>query len=567
MNSSIVIDELSFRYRGASREALKQVQAEIPHGSFVVIMGPSGSGRSSLCYALNGLIPHFFRGEYLGKVTVLGKVVQESTISEMARIVGLVFEDYEAQLFRTNAELEVAFGLENLGLSVCEMRRRVKQYLSMVGLQGLEKRHPGSLSGGQKQRLALASVMAMEPIILVLDEPTTDLDFRARREILDVAIRLKERGTTLVVAENDPQVAMRAEQVWLMGDGRLLAKGKPQDVLWDSVILASLGLRPPGVWRLFQALGWKERPKDFGETKAVLKARGIVPRDTKERAHPRNLRQDAPSGQSFIEIENLTYTYPGRDAPAIRDIDLRIATGEFVAILGENGSGKSTLALSMTGLIKPQGGEVRIQGRALRELQRKDLARTVGHVFQNPDHQIFCRTVKEEIAYGMRLQGASREFIERRVEELMEVVGLEGKEDLTPFSLSRGDRQRVAVASTLAPRPQVLILDEPTTGLDPREQEALMRVLSALNKEGHTIVIITHALELALRYANRVVVMQGGRIVLDGPSRWVMAQEDLLVKAGLEVPDIVRLSNYLNMRSLAPEDLAAEISRELHPIR
>jgi energy-coupling factor transport system ATP-binding protein len=242
-------------------------------------------------------------------------------------------------------------------------------------------------------------------------------------------------------------------------------------------------------------------------------------------------------------------------------VNLAIREGEFVAILGQNGSGKTTLAKHLNGLLKPTAGQVAIHGKPSSLYSHREMARTVGHVFQNPDHQIFCRTVGEEVGFGLKLLGEDQRTIESRVSEALEAVGLQGYDEAIPFTLTRGEKQRVAVASVLAARPEVMVLDEPTTGLDYPQQRGMMEMLRRLHARGHTIIVITHSMWVAAEYAWRTVVMKDGRVLLDGPTRWAFAQENRLAEASLRPPAVVRLSNRLGARALTVEEMVQELKR------
>jgi energy-coupling factor transport system ATP-binding protein len=556
MDPLISFQNLTFTYRDKERPALRHLAGQIHEGSLVVIMGHGGAGKSSLCYSLNSLVPRFFRGRYEGRVVVAGQEVASRKVAEMSRWVGLVLQDFEAQLFSTNVELELAFGPESLCLPRAEVERRVKRYLLTMGLEPFRRREPATLSGGQKQRLAIASVLALEPRVLALDEPTTDLDPQGREEILDRVRGMVGEGRTFLIVDHDPELAVAADQVWMMRDGELAFQGPPGQVLTDSSLLGSCGVRPLPTVQLFSAMNWPGRPL------TVEDGVSLIQRDNLARVRV-NEPSPAPftgkAGAVVLETEGLEYIYPHQGVPALRGVDLAIREGEFVAILGQNGSGKTTLAKHLNGLLKPTTGQVAIHGKPTSFYSHREMARTVGHVFQNPDHQIFCRTVGEEVGFGLRLLGEDQRTIESRVLEALEAVGLQGYEEAIPFTLTRGDKQRVAVASVLAARPEVMVLDEPTTGLDYPQQRGMMEMLRRLHGRGHTIIVITHSMWVAAEYARRTVVMKDGRVLLDGPTRWAFAQENRLAEASLRPPAVVRLSNRLGARALTVEEMVQEL--------
>jgi cobalt transport protein ATP-binding subunit len=556
MSIAISIEDLTFTYRQSEQPALRNIQGQMEDGTTVVVMGHGGAGKSTFCCSLNGLVPRFFRGEYQGRVLVKGQEVARHKVSDMSRIVGLVLQDFEAQLFSTNVELEMAFGPENHCLPRSEIDRRIQRYLAFIGLERLRHREPATLSGGQKQRLAIGSVLALEPKILVMDEPTTDLDPQGREEVLSIAGRIREEGRMLLVVDHEPETAVSADQVWLMRDSRVVAQGSPAEILLDMPLLKSCGIKPLPMVELFQAMGWPGRPLTVEIAIVLIQKHNL----TKRRELKFTIASsDNAKGSPILKTEGLRYIYPTYQVEALRGIDLCIQEGEFIAILGQNGSGKTTLAKHFNGLIKPTSGRMLVQGKPTTEYTHRELARRVGYVFQNPDHQIFSKTVKEEVGFGLKMLGEDPKTIEKRVAEALEVVGLHGYEEKVPFTLTKGERQRVAVASVLAAQPQVIILDEPTTGLDYRHQRNMMEMLKSLNRSGHTVIIITHSMWVAAEYAKRTIVLKDGCILSDGPTRLVFADEALLAGASLRPSSLVQLSNWLGTQALTVEQMVREL--------
>ena len=555
MPAAVHIHELSFTYRGGARPALEQVTGAVADGQFVVIMGHGGAGKSTLCSAMNGLVPHFHAGSYGGCVTVKDREVGRHTVSDLSKIVGMVFQDFEAQLFSSTVELEMAFGPENQQLARPEIERRIERYLGIIGLAGKRKRETATLSGGEKQRLCIGATLAAEPAILVLDEATTDLDPEGRREVLSLAAALRAEGRTLVMVDEAAETAIGADQVWLMQNGRIMAQGPPETVLSDLPLLDACGVGVLPTVALFRALGWPGCPLTVAEALHHIEAHGQMPHRP---AAPPAKAVSSPAAP-VLAARELSHRYPTAEAPALRDVHLDIGEGEFVAILGRNGSGKTTLAKHFNGLLKPSSGRMLVSGRPTTDCKRHELARQVGYVFQNPDHQIFAPTVREEVSFGLRVLGEDAKTVERNVAEAMAVTGLAGYEDKTPFLLSRGERQRVAVASVLAIKPRVIVMDEPTTGLDARHQHDAMEMLKQLHRMGHTIVIITHAMAVAEAYADRVILMKSGQVIGDGPTRRIFADEALLAAASLAPSPLAQLSNRLGLASLSLAGIIAEL--------
>lgn len=548
-----------YRYRRGEGPALDGVDLEVRPGEFVVVLGPSGAGKSTLCLTLNGLIPHFLRGRLEGEVAVFGVPVGHTRVPDLARRVGLVFQDFEAQLFATSVELEVAFGMENFGIPVEVMRSRVAQALRTVQLEGLERREPATLSGGQKQRLAIGAVLALEPDLLVLDEPTTDLDPEGTAQVFRTADRIRERGGTLLVVEHETEEAVKADRVLVMEGGRIVESGAPREVLVRSARLRDRGIRPVGAAELLEALG--EPPLlDPGEAETHLRTRGWrVPDEIWKQL----LLGDAlpEKGLPLLQLDEVEYLYPG-GVQALAGVDLTIRQGESVGLVGGNGSGKTTLMKHLNGLLRPTAGRVLLEGRPTTELGVRELGLRVGYVFQNPDHQIFAETVREEVAFALTNHGVAPNEVERRVTEALEAVGLDGKDEEDPFTMSKGERQRVAVASVLATRAEVIVMDEPTTGLDHGEQQAMMALVAALNASGHTIVLATHAMWVVAEHCRRTVVMAGGRVLADGPTREVFGAEETLARADLRPPHVVGITTRLGRTLLSVEEARRALVRE-----
>jgi energy-coupling factor transport system ATP-binding protein len=560
----IQLDEVSFRYRGATEPALSEVTCHIRPGELVGLLGRSGSGRSTLASTLNGTIPHLMRGELRGHVHIGGQDIRGRRPRDLADRIGFLFQDFEAQLFSTNVALEVAFGPENLAVSRGEIVRRVERYLCMVRLDALRHKLPAGLSGGQKQRLALASVLALEPQVLVLDEPTSDLDPAGRRDLMEAIRGIRgDRSLTLVLIDPETDEMDWVDRLIILDKGRVALSGTPAELWAKGVALEKLGVKGFTLARLASALGLQERWRDTDQAAAAIRTAGWrVDGSAADRL--RKVDAQRPAGEVLLEVEDLTHRYPD-GTEALSGVHCAIRRGEFVAILGQNGSGKTTLVKHLNGILAPTAGEIRLLGQSLRGQPTTRLSRYVGLVFQNPDHQIFAERVRDEVAFGPRLQGLSEDEISRRVDEALAAVDLADSGDIDPFILTKGGRQRVAVASTLATKPEVIILDEPTTGLDHRELQGMMALIRRLNDQGHTILIITHAMAVAAEYARRVILMRDGRIVRDGPTRDIFRDESSLQDLGLTPPPAVQVANRLGVPALTVEELIGSLTRAFQP--
>lgn len=558
-NGKIVeFEGLSFTYRGGTRKALRDISLEMRGGEFMVWMGHTGAGKSTMACCLNALIPSFIRGKLSGRARVLGRDILRSQTSDMSGEVGLVLQDFEAQLFSTNVELEIAFGMENIGVPREEMIRRVDELLPLVRLEDLREREPSTLSGGQKQRLAIASVLAMRPRLLVMDEPTTDLDPAGKEDVLHIARDLRGTEMAMVLIEHETEEALPADSVVLLKEGRLLREGPPGEILTDGDLLREAGVAPLAMADLFRRAPVRfppgtALPLTMDEAIPQFKKTLRLRKGATQILHERD-RRIGGTRRVVLKMEGVCYRYPS-GVEALRGINLEIGGGEFVAVVGQNGSGKTTLAKHFNGLLRPTSGRVEVLGEDAARLSLTQLGRRVGYVFQNPDHQIFAPTVYEEVSFGPRNFGLRKEEVKKNVEEALAAVNLTGYEDRDPFVLTRGERQQIAVASVLAVKPQVLILDEPTTGLDSPQQRSMMEMISSLNRKGHTIMIITHSMSTVASYALRTVVLDHGTVVMDDTPRNIFSRGEDLKKCCLRPPSIVTLSNRLGVTALTVEEL------------
>jgi energy-coupling factor transporter ATP-binding protein EcfA2 len=583
MNSPIAptiqIRDLHYAYPppvhgGAPVKVLRGVNLELNRGEFVAVLGRVGAGKSTLCMALNGLVPHATGGIFRGDVTILGRNTKQHPVTDLARSVGLVFQDPEMQLTQMRVEDEVAFGPENLGVPTEAIEERVTWALEAVGLAGYRDRSPLLLSGGEKQRVAIAAMLAMRPQVLVLDEPTANLDPAGKASVFNLLAHLaRERQITIVLATQElERVGRYAQRVVALHDGVIVADDTPAAVFARPSLLQAWGIGVPQLAALAHLLTQQTgRPYRFlrmGEAYAQLRAahpgvpatagpsdgRPLPVSTPAERAAqlPASGFQPSTSPAQFV-LEQVSFSYPD-GTPALRDVSLAIAPGEFVALLGANGSGKTTLAKHLNGLLKPTRGCVRVNGRDTRPARVAELARTVGYVFQNPDHQIFAATVEDELAFGPRLQTLSPADVTARVNGALATFGLASCRETPPALLGWGQRRQVALAAVLATRPQALVLDEPTGGLDTRSRDELMAAVKSFNRSGGTVILITHNMGLVAEYAARAVVMAAGRVAFDGTPRDLFARREILARVRLAVPAVVRLG-----QRLAPIGLEAGV--------
>jgi energy-coupling factor transport system ATP-binding protein len=487
-------------------------------------------------------------------VWAAGRNTKTHAVAELAAGVGMVFQDPESQLFNMSVEDEVAFGPESLGLPAAEIEGRTRWALEAVGLAELGARSPAHLSGGEQRRLAIAAALAMRPDILVLDEPTAGLDPLGRRAILAVISGLRRRGTTVILAGQDAEAAAElADQVVVLAEGRIVWQGTPREVFGQVERLHALGVDAPQMAELSGRLGVRPPWLTLEEAAQALAGASL--------SHPvRPSPAAGPRGTPAVEFQDVWFRYEA-GVQALAGIDLALGAGEFAALVGANGSGKTTLAKHANGLLRPERGRVLVHGQDTRTRSTGELARRVGYVFQNPDHQIFAPTVRDEIAFGPRNLGLDRGEVERRVAEALAVFDLAPLAGLPPATLGYGQRRLVALSAVHAMQPGVLVLDEPTVGLDRRLTHRLMAWAAERHAAGAAVLLITHDMRLA-GLAPRCIAMAGGRIILDAPTSEAFAQPERLAGAGLEPPPLVELARRLGMPAapLSVYDLAAALA-------
>jgi len=560
------LERVSFTYPDAITPALSEISLTVRQGEMVVLMGASGAGKSTLVKCLNRVIPAFQTGQLTGDMYLFGQRLTHEKVGELAGTVGMVFQDFEAQLFSTTVRDEVVFGMEQLGVAPAEMPRRLNEVLAQVGLSGFEGRDPTTLSGGQKQRLAIAALLALQPRVLVLDEPTTDLDPQGRQEIFALLGQMRANGHTLVLVEHEVSAAALADRVVLLAAGAIVASGPPEHILPQTALLERYGVRPRDTDLVLQRLGLSVYPRSVADAAATLQRQVPLPPSLMTtQSAPGKAHGNEPSAPPFLHVQAVTHTY-SEGPPAVRDVTLAIRAGEFLALLGKNGSGKTTLAKHLGGLLTPTHGCVLLHGQELNQVPLHQLAQEVSYVFQNPDHQLFADTVEAEVAFGPRNIGLDAAAVRTRVDEALEAVGLQSLRDQDPFLLGRGERQRLAVAALLALRPRMLILDEPTTGLDYPEQRQMMELLKGFHQDGRTILIITHVPWVAAEYAERALLMADGQLLWDGSLRTLCAQTDLCAQAAFRPPDSTLLGGYFGQTPLSVEELVRWV-RESHSDR
>ena len=531
----VEIKNVTYGYPGTESPSLRDVDLKVEKGEFVLVTGPTGCGKTSLMRLLNGLIPHFHGGRMSGKVRVAGRDTLQSEPAELALQVGMVFQDAEDQLVSTTVEKEIAFGLENAGLPAPVIRKRVEEMLAGLGLSRLRRSFIPELSGGETQKTVLASVMALHPQILVLDEPTSQLDPLSAEDLLTMVRRLhEETGTTVIMSEHRLERCYHfATRVLYMEEGRILFDGPPQAAArWcaghDDAFL-------PPISRIFARAGWDEIPLTVNRARQMLEE--VSPRKEGSReAGPAGPVGGSVGGKSarkgkawhssmdgeIFRARDMWFVYP-HGPEALRDVDLNLRGGTSLALLGENGAGKSTLLRCLLGLLRPSRGKAFLFGEEPAPERLPKLAARLGYCPQNPSTYFVRSTVREELLRTMQLRGSEGAEARRKVDEHLESLGLSGLADRNPRDLSTGEREKVVVASTLlSPLPELVVMDEPTRGLDYRNKRAVIGLLRDFRSSGGTVFVVTHDVEFAAAVADRAAIIGDGSIVTEGEASEVL---------------------------------------------
>jgi len=551
MTAAIEIENLNFKYSKDQDYVLKDINLTIEEKEFVLLMGPSGCGKSTLINMINGVVPHIIEGFREGSVRVKGKDVADEELRNLSQMVGTVFQNPETQFFTLSVLNEIAFGPENLCLPREEIDRRVKEVVKTVGIEDLIEKDIMSLSGGQKQRVATASVLAMRPSILILDEPTSQLDPQGAIEMLLTVKRLREKlnATIILIEHRLEEVSKHVDRVLVMNEGRIIADGPAREVFSRVDMLEGIGIRPPQASELAVQLHLRNlvphKVLPLTSEEAISMLKSLIGKRGRNNAPSLPFKSEGyverTNNVPLVQIENLWHQYPDGTV-ALRGIDLLIHDGEFVGIIGQNGSGKSTLVSHLLGLLRPSYGRVLLFGKDVSKFSVPEMAKSVGFIFQDPDLMLFQTSVWSEIAFGPSNVGLPPEEIEERVRDSLKMMRLVGFEKRHPHALSRGQRHRVAIASILAMRPRVLIADEPTTGQDYGATKYYLELLRKMNQEGATILVISHDMKTIAKYVDRVIVLRDGRVLFDGPTRAVFGKPEILETTDINPPQITQIS-------------------------
>ncbi len=525
--AAVSVAHVSFRYSTLDDEeqegqagskqpgAIEDISFSLGKGELMLIAGPTGCGKSTLLKCLNGLIPHSYHGALSGEIRLEGRSTKGMTLRDLARIVGTMLQDPDKQIIGSTVEQEIAFGMENLGTPREKMRERIAAVLKQLHLESYQKQATHALSGGQRQQVAAAGLLVMEPSIYLFDEPFANLDSRAVDELEALIEELRVRGHTIIIVEHRVEEALRLkpDKVLLMEEGRQAFFGNTQEFLQ---IADPTQVKLPVEATL--------RTLDTSSP-AQIRSTLIRPITTK---YSGQQATDEP----ILSFENVRFRYTVYSEEVLHGITTQIRRGETVALLGPNGSGKTTLVKQALGLLRPNKGTVKLYGEDTRKLSVAQLASRIGYVFQSPGAMLFAPTVHKEVAFGPENLGFTGERLEKAVQEAEEALNVAEFDDRSPLSLSFGQQKRVTIASVLSMQGKILLLDEPTAGQDYRSYISFMEYLRSL-PELDALLFITHDLDLALRFTQRVLLMKDGNLVADGPPLQVLADPNLLEECNL----------------------------------
>ena len=578
MKDIIKSENLTFRYNtgeSGGKTALSEVNVSVHDGEYLAILGHNGSGKSSLAKHFNAvLLPCG------GRVLVDGMdTLDEELLFEIRRTCGMVFQNPDNQIVATITEEDVAFGPENLGLPREEIRKRVDDALKTVGMYEYRDHAPHLLSGGQKQRIAIAGIIAMRPRCIVLDEPTSMLDPSGRRDVLRITRELnKNHGITIVLITHHMNEAAMADRIIIMDRGKQVLEGTPKEIFPQTKLLHKLGLAVPQTVELLSELN--RAGFDFPLDKISVEecadaiAEALKPQKGEHlKTSHLELTEVSRKVNAVMSIRGLSHVYSPKtpfECSAVNDINLDIYPGETLGIIGHTGSGKSTLISHLNGLIKPSSGSITYCGEDI--FKSKEFTHSirfnVGLVLQYPEYQLFEETVYKDIAFGPGNMKLPAPEIDERVREAARFAGLdELLLECSPFELSGGQKRRVAIAGVIAMRPKVLILDEPTAGLDPVGREDLLRHIRAYRDEtGAAIVIVSHSMEDVASMADRLLVMSGGRVLLQGTPDEVFSHSEILLDAGLDIPQVAHIANALRARGIQLPDAIYTVKQAVSAI-
>ncbi|MCK5213952.1 MAG: energy-coupling factor ABC transporter ATP-binding protein [Candidatus Omnitrophica bacterium] len=531
-----------YSYPTRDAPTINGITLDIERGDFVLVSGPTGCGKTTLVKMLNGIIPHLSKGKFSGELTILGRDVCSSSMEELTEEVGLIFQSPDDQIISNTVEEEIAFGLENLGFNSQQITQRVDWALKKTNIVNLKERDTKELSGGQKQRVVIASQIAMQPKILVFDEPLSQLDPKGAKEVMECIVELNKEGITIIIIEHRvSDIARYVNKALLLNNGRIAYYGDTKQSFRRALsIYKRLGIQIPEEVELSLGLGIKEITFSYEKLKSTFE-------NKRQKQHLRLCEKQfqasttrSASHKKIVSLQEVDFEYV-KGKPVLEGLTLDFYEGQNVALMGANGSGKSTLISLIAGINKLSKGIVELDGQELNSIKYKQRTSLVGMLIQNPDLMLFCETVEKELLFGPEHKKIKRSEAISRMKDVLENLGLSKHKDDAPFALSVGQRLRTALGAVLTLQPSVLLLDEPTTG---QNQENIVKVMKTLKELSFikSIIFCTHDIYTAMYYADRIIVLNSGQVVFDGESKNIFNDPDLMKKNSLSVPAPVRLS-------------------------
>ena len=541
----IELKDFSFQYKAQSEPTLKNLNLTIYKGEKVLIVGPSGSGKSTIGQCLNGIIPNIYKGTSSGKFLIQGKEAFDLSIYEKSHLVSTVLQDTDGQFIGLSVAEDLAFALENDMVDLRTMKERVQSWAERLDLMKLLDHRPQDLSGGQKQRVSLAGVLIDESPILLFDEPLANLDPKSGQDIIDLIDQIhEEQGTTTIIIEHrlEDVLYRPVDRVILINQGQVLFNGQPDELL-RTTLLAENGIREPLYLTTLRQLGQDIDQLEHLDRLEDIELTGV------NRSIPEATFTKTGEAEELLKLEQISFAYQ-ENHPILKDISLSIPKGQLLAIVGKNGAGKSTLAKAICGFIATEG-QYTSRGEDIKQESVKERAERVGYVLQNPNQMISTNMIFDEVALGLRLRGVAEEDIKERVYQALKTCGLYEFRKWPISALSYGQKKRVTIASILVLGPEILVLDEPTAGQDQRNYTEIMEFLDSLQEKGHTIVMITHDMQLMLDYSDRALVVSDGQILADLSPAELFTHPDILQEANLKETSIFALANRLGMDPLA----------------
>lgn len=540
MKPFIQFKDFTFKYDVQAEPTLKAIDLTIEKGQKVLIVGASGSGKSTIGHCLNGIIPNIHQGEKIGQLLIDGQDVFDQSVYDKSRLVSTVLQDPDGQFIGLTVAEDLAFSLENDCVPLPEMQSKVQSWAERLDLTAFLQHRPQDLSGGQKQRVSLAGVLIDESPILLFDEPLANLDPKSGQETIDLIDRIhkEEEATTIIIEHRLEDVLYRpVDKIVLVNDGHILFDGDPDSLLKTDLLMEN-GIREPLYITALKDLGVDIEAMDNLSRIADLK----LPQITLE-SH--GFADKQPTKAPLLSVQNLTFAYQ-KDQPVLKGMILDVHKGERIAIVGKNGSGKSTLAKAICQFITPDG-DIFYQGQSVMSDSIKERAEKIGYVLQNPNQMISQTMVFDEVALGLRLRGIDEASVEQRVLDTLKICGLFPFRKWPISALSFGQKKRVTIASVLVMNPEILLLDEPTAGQDKKNYTEIMTFLDELSQAGHTIMMITHDMQLMLEHSDRSVVISDGQIIADCSPVALFSQPSILKQANLKKTSLFKLAEVLGM--------------------